>query len=148
MRFRCVRALAPGFPRCHRDRRHESLADHRDPAVYRAREIGFTILSMTVSLVAVFIPGLFMGGTTAAVRAGDTEFTADYTAGGDPRPNFIRDVREDLEYAAGHAAGAEHLVRAVTENLLGARVPLCYDPFRIQHHHRDVPLRRLLHHVL
>src|SRR5205814_2163295 len=27
-----------------------------------SREIGFTIVSMTVSLVAVFIPGLFMGG--------------------------------------------------------------------------------------
>src|SRR5207244_10759424 len=27
-----------------------------------AREIGFTILSMTLSLVAVFIPVLFMGG--------------------------------------------------------------------------------------
>ena len=27
-----------------------------------SREIGFTIISMTVSLVAVFIPVLFMGG--------------------------------------------------------------------------------------
>src|SRR5207248_8229529 len=31
-------------------------------AIEGAREIGFTILSMTVSLVAVFIPVLFMGG--------------------------------------------------------------------------------------
>ena len=33
-----------------------------DAAVNGAREIGFTILSMTVSLTAVFIPVLFMGG--------------------------------------------------------------------------------------
>src|SRR2546427_2836833 len=31
-------------------------------ALYGSREIGFTIVSMTVSLVAVFIPVLFMGG--------------------------------------------------------------------------------------
>ena len=31
-------------------------------AIAASREIGFTILSMTVSLVAVFIPVLFMGG--------------------------------------------------------------------------------------
>src|SRR5260370_15008214 len=31
-------------------------------ALEASREIGFTILSMTVSLVSVFIPVLFMGG--------------------------------------------------------------------------------------
>ena len=31
-------------------------------ALLASREIGFTILSMTISLVAVFIPVLFMGG--------------------------------------------------------------------------------------
>ena len=34
----------------------------RDAAFRGAREIGFTILSMTMSLVAVFIPLMFMGG--------------------------------------------------------------------------------------
>ncbi len=34
----------------------------RDAAFRGSREIGFTILSMTLSLVAVFIPVLFMGG--------------------------------------------------------------------------------------
>jgi HAE1 family hydrophobic/amphiphilic exporter-1 len=34
----------------------------RDAALDGAREIGFTIVSMTVSLVAVFIPILFLGG--------------------------------------------------------------------------------------
>ncbi len=33
-----------------------------DAAVFASREIGFTIVSMTLSLVAVFIPVLFMGG--------------------------------------------------------------------------------------
>jgi len=33
-----------------------------DAAVQGAREIGFTIISMTLSLVAVFIPVMFMGG--------------------------------------------------------------------------------------
>jgi HAE1 family hydrophobic/amphiphilic exporter-1 len=43
--------------------RHQEMGE--DPltaAVNGAREIGFTILSMTLSLVAVFIPILFMGG--------------------------------------------------------------------------------------
>src|SRR5213082_1429116 len=34
----------------------------REAALNGSREIGFTILSMTISLVAVFIPVLFMGG--------------------------------------------------------------------------------------
>src|ERR671937_3215687 len=33
-----------------------------EAALLASREIGFTIISMTVSLVAVFIPVLFMGG--------------------------------------------------------------------------------------
>ncbi|MFG1465393.1 efflux RND transporter permease subunit [Xanthobacter sp. DSM 24535] len=36
-------------------------------AILGAREIGFTIISMTVSLVAVFIPVLFMGGVVGRV---------------------------------------------------------------------------------
>src|SRR6185295_10294205 len=36
-------------------------------AIDAAREIGFTILSMTVSLVAVFIPVLFMGGVVGRI---------------------------------------------------------------------------------
>ncbi|MFL5260416.1 MAG: efflux RND transporter permease subunit, partial [Hyphomicrobiales bacterium] len=38
-----------------------------EAAIAGAREIGFTILSMTVSLVAVFIPVLFMGGVVGRV---------------------------------------------------------------------------------
>src|SRR5262249_33243422 len=33
-----------------------------EPALRGSKEIGFTILSMTISLAAVFIPVLFMGG--------------------------------------------------------------------------------------
>src|SRR5205085_12267986 len=36
--------------------------DRREAAGLASREIGFTILSMTVSLIAVFIPVLFLGG--------------------------------------------------------------------------------------
>ena len=43
--------------------RHMELGDTRMQAAIKAsREIGFTILSMTFSLVAVFIPVLFLGG--------------------------------------------------------------------------------------
>jgi HAE1 family hydrophobic/amphiphilic exporter-1 len=43
--------------------RHMELGEGRMHAAFRgSREIGFTILSMTISLVTVFIPVLFMGG--------------------------------------------------------------------------------------
>ena len=43
--------------------RHMELGQGRMEAAFRgSREIGFTILSMTISLVTVFIPVLFMGG--------------------------------------------------------------------------------------
>ena len=43
--------------------RHMELGETRmQAAVSAAREIGFTIVSMTLSLVAVFIPVLFLGG--------------------------------------------------------------------------------------
>jgi len=43
--------------------RHMEKGDSPMQAAYKgSREIGFTIISMTISLVAVFIPVLFMGG--------------------------------------------------------------------------------------
>jgi HAE1 family hydrophobic/amphiphilic exporter-1 len=43
--------------------RHMEMGKSRmEAAVVASREIGFTILSMTISLVAVFVPVLFMGG--------------------------------------------------------------------------------------
>jgi HAE1 family hydrophobic/amphiphilic exporter-1 len=43
--------------------RHQEMGEDRMRAALEgAREIGFTIVSMTLSLVAVFIPVLFMGG--------------------------------------------------------------------------------------
>jgi multidrug efflux pump len=53
--------------RCHRDdRKHRALyrrwRDHRWKRLFKgAEQIGFTILSLTVSLIAVLIPLLFMG---------------------------------------------------------------------------------------
>src|SRR5205823_7072318 len=43
--------------------RHMEMGkSRREAALAGSREIGFTIISMTLSLVAVFIPVLFMGG--------------------------------------------------------------------------------------
>lgn len=43
--------------------RHVELGESPfDAAIKGAKEIGFTIISMTISLIAVFIPVLFMGG--------------------------------------------------------------------------------------
>ena len=48
--------------------RHMEHGEKAREAAFRgAREIGFTILSMTISLVAVFIPVLFMGGMLGRV---------------------------------------------------------------------------------
>lgn len=46
---------------------------HRDAALKGSAEIGFTVVSMTVSLVVVFIPILFMGGILGRLF---TEFAA------------------------------------------------------------------------
>ena len=43
--------------------RHMEMGENAlQAAILASQEIGFTILSMTISLVAVFIPVLFMGG--------------------------------------------------------------------------------------
>ena len=43
--------------------RHMEMGKSRmEAAIAASREIGFTIISMTISLVAVFIPVLFLGG--------------------------------------------------------------------------------------
>ncbi len=43
--------------------RHQEMGEGRKTAAFKgSREIGFTIVSMTLSLVAVFIPIMFMGG--------------------------------------------------------------------------------------
>ena len=64
---------ADALGRLRRGRRHRDAGEHRAPhgdgrdaacrpRINASREIGFTILSMTISLVAVFIPVLFLGG--------------------------------------------------------------------------------------
>jgi hydrophobic/amphiphilic exporter-1 (mainly G- bacteria), HAE1 family len=48
--------------------RHMELGEGRMDAAYRgSREIGFTILSMTIALVSVFIPVLFLGGMVGRI---------------------------------------------------------------------------------
>ena len=48
--------------------RHEERGEHpRQAALKGSREIGFTIISMTLSLVVVFIPVLFMGGVLGRI---------------------------------------------------------------------------------
>ena len=67
--------LADGADRGHRlrgGRRHRGAGEHHAPrrawhvadarALRGSREVGFTVLSMSLSLVAVFIPILLMGG--------------------------------------------------------------------------------------
>ena len=50
--------------------RHMEMGEGRWQAALKgSREIGFTILSMTISLVAVFIPVLFMGGIVGPAAA-------------------------------------------------------------------------------
>ena len=50
--------------------RHMELGEKPfDAALKGAKEIGFTIVSMTISLVAAFIPVLFMSGTAGAAAA-------------------------------------------------------------------------------
>jgi multidrug efflux pump len=43
-------------------RHHEQGMPRREAALIGARQVGFTVLSISISLVAVFIPLLFMGG--------------------------------------------------------------------------------------
>jgi HAE1 family hydrophobic/amphiphilic exporter-1 len=47
----------------------EQGVDPREAAFVGSKEVGFTIVSMTVSLVAVFIPVLFMGGVVGRMFA-------------------------------------------------------------------------------
>ncbi len=58
-------------------RHREKGLTGRDAALVGSREVGFTILSMTVSLVAVFIPIIFMGGMVGRLL---NEFALTITA--------------------------------------------------------------------
>ncbi|MBI4269771.1 MAG: efflux RND transporter permease subunit [Candidatus Rokubacteria bacterium] len=58
-------------------RHMEAGESRREAALRGAREIGFTILSMTLSLAAVFIPVLFMGGVVGRLLH---EFAVTITA--------------------------------------------------------------------
>ena len=58
-------------------RHRESGLSGREAALVGSREVGFTILSMTISLIAVFIPIIFMGGMIGRLL---NEFALSITA--------------------------------------------------------------------
>lgn len=57
----------------------------------------------------------------ARVQQTDIEGYQTLLAGGEP--HVLVDVREDAEWAAGHAAGALHLGKGIIERDIEARVP-------------------------
>ena len=57
------------------------------------------------------------------VRPRVREISVDEARAGQAAGARLIDVREDLEYAAGHAAGAEHLGKGVIERDAEARLP-------------------------
>jgi multidrug efflux pump len=97
-----------------------------DAALRGAREVGFTVLSISVSLVAVFIPLLFMGGIigrlfrefaitmTVAVMISlvisltTTPMLAAILLRGEPRPNRFTDFTE-RQYQRLHRTYAKSL---------------------------------------
>jgi HAE1 family hydrophobic/amphiphilic exporter-1 len=58
-------------------RHREKGTDGRQAAIIGSREVGFTIVSMTISLIAVFIPIIFMGGMVGRLL---NEFAMTITA--------------------------------------------------------------------
>ena len=71
-----------------------------EAALKGSREIGFTILSITLSLVAVFIPVLFMGGVVGRIFR---EFAPRHL-GGDPGVG-LRVADADADAVRAHAQG-------------------------------------------
>src|ERR1700754_2422734 len=117
-----------------------------DAALKGAREIGFTIISLTVSLIAVFIPLLFMSGlvgrmfrefaltlTIAVVVSAIVSLTLtpmmcakllrhESTAGGNRVTRWFNDVVEGS--VRGYGRSLEWVLRHQTLTLLVTAVPL------------------------
>ena len=101
-----------------------------EAALDASREIGFTIISMTISLVAVFIPVLFMGGivgrllhefsvtiVVAILISGFVSLTSDADAR-QPLPRTDHQARHGLVYRVLEGGfDAMHAVR--TKSTLG-----------------------------
>ncbi|WP_119269852.1 efflux RND transporter permease subunit [Taklimakanibacter deserti] len=82
-------------------------------AIEGAREIGFTILSMTVSLVAVFIPVLFMGGVVGRIfREFAVTISVAILVSGFVSLTLTPMLGARLLRAEGHEAGKSLLARA------------------------------------
>ena len=82
-------------------------------AIEAAREISFTILSMTVSLVAVFIPVLFMGGVVGRIfREFAVTISVAILVSGFVSLTLTPMLGARLLRAEGHDAGKSLLARA------------------------------------
>ena len=97
----------------------ESGDEPEQAALIGSRQIGFTIISLTVSLIAVLIPLLFMGEVVGrlfhefAITLGDDR---DLGGGRSTRPDALRKA-----YSASHRGGTQRLRPAVGSGLqLGA----------------------------
>ena len=76
----------------------EAGMDRMKAALLGAREVGFTVLSISLSLVAVFIPLLFMGGPG---RAAVPRVRGDAVGGGDDLARHLADDdADDVRVAA------------------------------------------------
>ena len=77
----------------------EAGMDRFKAALLGAREVGFTVLSISLSLVAVFIPLLFMGGQVGRLFR---EFAVTLVRGGDDLAGHLADHHaDDVRLAAG-----------------------------------------------
>ncbi len=93
--------------------RHMEMGkDRMQAALDGAREIGFTIISMTLSLTAVFIPLLFMGGIMGRLLH---EFAVTISAAvlisGFVSLSLTPDAVQPFPEAAGHSAARQALCR-------------------------------------
>ena len=94
----------------------EQGMDRFKAALLGAREVGFTVLSISLSLVAVFIPLLFMGGQ---VGPAVPRVRGDAVGGGDDLAGDLADHHaDDVRLAAAAAARA----RSKPPGRLGALV--------------------------
>ncbi len=121
--------------------RHIELGETPMAAALKgSREIGFTILSMTISLVAVFIPVLFMGGvlgrllyefavtiSAAILVSGFVSLTLT--------PMLCSRFLKPINHAAKHG-----IFYRATERVLQASVGLYERTLRISLHHRRLTL--------
>ena len=111
-----------------------------------SREIGFTILSMTLSLAAVFIPVLFMGGIVGRLLH---EFAVTISVGhpglrlrvADPHPHAVQPVSPAAARRSATAASTPASERVFNGMLAHLRLDACTRVLRHRPRHAG-PFRR------